>query len=358
MTAQKRRMRLLIIGSLSLVLLGYFTYPLVLLSAASAQLERAIAQNDHALLQRAISQLEQPSFWQTSETLRYRRLGQGYIYSGRVTDAIKSLEQARALQPDSLLIGSELVTAYLSINNVLMAAQVFRDVGMPSTFLTAHAYRLWKEQEYFDLEKYLQIIEINGEDMFSSRQFVAAQLARLQDDKATESVLLHEAVTADHGWLSTSMRSWAFVRYAEALIQQKQFDAALQVINTALTTTEGAFSKQDMSAVYRLRGLAFQGIGDIPNAESDLKQAVVLEPTYGWGWMSLGALHYTIRGEGFAEVDRALALEPTNRDLWSYWLAVLAAKRDVQKLAWYCVQASQYQINPNDVCLNQPRDDQ
>lgn len=354
----RKRTSLLIINSLSLVLLGYLAYPLVLLSAASEQLERAIVQNDHVLLQRAISQLEQPSFWQTSETLRYRRLGQGYMHAGRVADAIKALEKARALQPDSLLISSELATAYLSINNTLMAAQVLRDAGMPSTFLTVHAHRLWKEQAYFDLEKYLQIIEINGEDMFSSRQFVAAQLARLQGNKVTETMLLHEAVTADHGWLSTSMRSWAFVRYAEALIQQKQFDAALQAINAALTTTEGAFSKRDVSAVYRLRGLAFQGIGDIANAESDLIQAVVLEPNYGWGWMSLGALRYTIRGEGFAEVDHALALEPTNRDLWSYWLAVLAAKRDVQKLAWYCVQASQYQINPNDVCPNQQRDDQ
>lgn len=345
------RISLLIIGSgLGIGLLASLVYPLVIFSAASNQLEMAIAHGDHTLLQRAINQLEQARQWHGQDPLLYRRLAQAYQFDGRLEDSLAALEQAKALQPNSLLIGIELATAYLRANNIALAAKALQDAGVPMAFLIEHANGLWQAKDYTSLIQYLQLIDINGKDTLSSRQFTAAQLARQQGDQAAEWAFLSEAVTADRGWITPSMRSWAFVRYAEALIRQKRFHEALAALETALATRQGIFSSRDLGAVYRLRGLVFQGLGDTARAEADFVEAVALAPDFGWGWMSLGVLRYTTRGEGWAEIDHALALEPANRDLWSYLLAVLKTARDDQKLAWYCSQAAQHNISLDTVC--------
>lgn len=348
----RTRTSLLFIGIvLGLILLSYiYIYPYIIISTASARLEKAIAQNDHAYLADTIRQLESARQWHAQDALLYRRLAQAYQFDGRLEDALTALEQAKALQPDSLLISIELATAYLRVNNIAMAAKALQDAGVLTSFLIEHANRLWQDKDYTGLTQYLQLIEINGEDTFSSRQFIAAQLARQQGDQVAEWALLSEAVTADRGWITTSMRSWAFVRYAEVCIRQKRFNEALAALETVLATTQGIFSLRDLGMVYRLRGVAFQGIGDTTQAEADLLQAVTLAPDLGWGWMSLGILRYTTHGEGWDEIDRALALEPTNRDLWNYLLAVLQTARDDQKVAWYCSQATQLQIPLNTVC--------
>lgn len=350
MIIRTRTSLLFIEGVLGLILLSYIGYPYIIISTASARLERAIAQNDRAYLADTIRQLESARQWHAQDALLYRRLAQAYQLDGRLEDALTALERAKALQPNSLLISIDLATVYLRVNNIAMAAKVLQDAGVPTAFLIEHANRLWQAKDYTGLTQYLQLIDINGEDTFSSRQFIAAQLAIQQGDQSVEWALLSEAVTADRGWIATSMRSWAFVRYAEALIRQKRFNEALAALETALVTTQGVFSSRDLGTVYRLRGLAFQGIGDTTRAEADFMQAVTLAPDFGWGWMSLGVLRYTTRGEGWAEIDRALALEPTNRDLWNYLLAVLQTARDDQKVAWYCSQAVQLEIAIDTAC--------
>jgi tetratricopeptide (TPR) repeat protein len=131
-----------------------------------------------------------------------------------------------------------------------------------------------------------------------------------------------------------------------AALRQQNYDEAIRLFTKAIAS--GELSQKQLSSVYPLRGLAWEGKGNNDKAIADCTKGIELDPQSAAAYGSRGLAWYAKKDyvKAIADYDKAIAIDPKPADTYYNRGNAWYAKKDyVKAIADY---TKVIEINPKD----------
>ncbi len=131
-----------------------------------------------------------------------------------------------------------------------------------------------------------------------------------------------------------------------AALRENNYDEAIRLFTKAIAS--GELSQKQLSSVYPLRGIAWEGKGDYNKAIADCTKGIELDPKNAAAYGSRGLAWYAKKNyvKAIADYDKAIAIDPKPIDTYYNRGNAWYAKKDyVKAIADY---TKVIEINPKD----------
>lgn len=311
------------------------------------ELSRASALSGEArdqALKRSIALLTQAQRLQPDDVTITRHLAEAYLQSGQAMTATALLENAYRLAPSSLMLESELLIAYERAGSTDKVEALLKLRGPVANQLRDQGLRAAQQGNYSAAVSWYEQAATAGIDTLSSQAYLRYLILKDQGGVAQANPQLAAAIDADHGWAAPLDRFIAWYRWGEYQLAARQPAQALAALNEAEQTYVSAnLNSPTYASLLRARGLAYDMQGRWQLGLQQYQLSAEQNPRFAWAWMSYGVSLYVHtsdrRAEALAAIDKALALEPQNPDLWKALLRMLATHSDGPLLKAYCLRA-------------------
>lgn len=159
--ANRRRTLLALVVAMVIALLCYRPFAGALFLSLGSHSLGIVEAGHPEHLRWAVQQLEVARDFVPNEPLVYRRLAVAALLDGRLNDAVAALEQAKRLEPESLLIDHELLSAIIASGDFERAqALLTATTGLPSDLAAVADVELASGRPREALQLYLQTVEL------------------------------------------------------------------------------------------------------------------------------------------------------------------------------------------------------